>query len=450
MRSKLVLLLAACSGGGGGGGSHTDDAPAPPIVDASSDAPPDADESGRVDVTAYTFDLDGLPDPAAIVIFRDPSDHVVQHGPVDAQGHAHANLPQGGSVTVLQPKTDPQNVFYRYERITTIRAVEPGDQLFSGRTKTTIARTGAYDTMYASYTSINAAAGPYFLTACASPDGSGPPPYPRPFYFWASCKQPTFDLLALADDANTNTRKFVWLDDVQLVPGGSFTIPNTWQAMSTHTTTFLNTPPNVSVGARLSTVIDGVAYELDSKSVTAPPATSSLSLLYAPISAPLVINAGLGQSFYTLARYVIVTSGSPATTTVDWATLPVPRATNVTQNSEAVMWSLAAPVGGDARVVTWAAQWTDGNNVTHTAYEEVLEPVSGGNSSSMPTLPTAYADDDPMVHITTLRGASVTYFDYDHLADYHAVKPHGVEAFVVENRFLTTPHRVHVTIGATN
>jgi hypothetical protein len=174
-----------------------------------------------------------------------------------------------------------------------------------------------------------------------------------------------------------------------------------------------------------------------------------MSLLYAPISAPTQIEAAFGQGIGLFERYVVVTSSGGAVT-IDWATLPVPRATNVQQTSEGLTWSQAAPAAGDARVLNWASQWTDSNQVQHNAYWEVLEPATGGNSEHLPSLPGAYAEDDPTVHVGTLRAGSVWYVDYDNLTDYQAVKPNGVEVMWAEMRMLTTPHRAHVSFGGTN
>ena len=447
MRShNLLALLVAC----GGGSDKPNVTPDVQVPDAQVDAiaVDAADPATLVEVTAYTQRKgDGQRDPKAIAVFVDPAGNFVKHGQVDANGVASAYMPSGGTVIVVQGQSPPDNLFIRYVNISVIRDVMPGDRVIAGsRTRTRVEKSGIQTSMYASYTPIGST-GPALLMACGIDGGIG---NPRGITFSASCATPSFDLLAIGDDS-TSVRKFVWHEDIPYASNGTFTIPNTWQAMPTTTTTFLNVPPNLTrVFASTFAVVDDLPFEIDRKSVEQPAAgTSAVALLYAPITnAPLVV-ANTIQGVQTLERMKVVPA-QPADVTIDWAALPVPRAVMVQASETGATWGVTGSGAPDARLVIWAAEWLDGNNVQRYVTVEIVEPVTSTNATTLPSLPAAYAGDDPTAAAQkTVRGAAVQHVDYDNIAGYGDAKAHGPEIAKIDFTMSATPHQAKVSFGAT-
>jgi hypothetical protein len=421
VRNVLIAILAACGGGGV--------APDASVADAAFDGAVDASEATRVWLTARTWDGAAAPDPTAVAIFRDPMEGVIVDTVVDSDGRASALMPDGGSVTVVQSWPDPTTFYRRLTRITTIRAVAPGDTLVAGNSRPVPTRSGDIEVMYASYTSINDAAGPYMFTACAEP-GLG---NPRSLVFYASCKTPTFDLLTIADDATTNVRKYVFLDDVAFEKDQTVIIPDTWQPLPHSAVTLANVPANrTAAGVRVFGQFDGVTLEVDSRFLQHPPAGShAIEPWYPPMATPVLFVAANAQGIRLSETYALLTS-TPATVTIDWATLPLPAVTNVRQLAAEVKWTQADPGTGDARVIVWTAQWLDGNGITHHAAWEVLEPADGPSTTTLSPLPAAHAWLDPLAASVQLQGGGVTYFDYEVLDGYAAVKARGTELTFVQ------------------
>ena len=447
-RSALFAVVAACGGGGGTVIPSDSQGDAPPIdvaIDAPADAPPvDApDESTRVEVVAHTRHGKGGVDPTAVAIFRDPSGNVIKHGVVDANGRGFAYMPLGGDVLVLYTRDSATTLKERFVDITVFRGVKAGDRLSAGSPQWTPNREGVPLTvMQAGFTSIGPS-GPGLLAACPTDGGIG---NPRNMTFYPSCVPATFDVLAIQDEAVTTTRKYVWMEDVPYVSGGLFTVPNTWQALPTNTTTFLNVPTNLArVGAELYAVVDGLPFRLDFEGSELPPPTTSVSLFYAPPSMSLVV-AQTVQGIKTFERYAVVTP-TPAAVTIDWASLSLPVVTGAQQTNTAVTWNETFAGMPDGRHVLWASQWQDGNLITRYASYSIIEAGTPATSSTLPTLPTAYAEDDPSIHPGTLRAVLVSYFDYDIFPGYDAARQHGPAITNVEGALLTTPHHAKVSFN---
>jgi hypothetical protein len=438
MRARRVAVIALCAACHHGGSN---------APDASTDATPDALPTGPVDVTVYTG-TGGILDPTAIAIFIDPSGATIQHGKVDANGHAHAEVPAGSTLTVLQAHDDPTSMYRRYEQLTTIRSIAPGDQLVVGKAPPDPNyRAGTTDGMTATYTALDPMSGPYIMIACADGFASNGQ---LSLTFHQSCETPTFDLLTLSD-STTHSRYYVWQPGLQRIPGGSFVIPDTWQPVPHSMTTIENTSPNASLGVELDAVIDGAAMRLDTGYNATPPAgTNTFSLMFAPTEGPFEVLVKLSQGIDIVEEHVAVTIGSPATT-LDMAELPLPMASHVMQSATGVTWMESGAGAPDARAIVWGGSWVDGNTVEHDVSWVILESPEASGSSQLVPLPPDYARDDPTVmdpaRTMHVQGASVFYVDYDNLDGYAAARAVGSEVIDVESEFLAVDHRAHMTVG---
>lgn len=435
-------MVAGCHGGSSGNlqsDGPIADAPEPVAPDASTDA-----MLGTVSVTVYTWIGDGAIDPTAVAIFYDGAGNVLQDGTVDAQGVAYGDVPDGGSVTVLQAHTDPMDLTQRFDRFSTIRGLKTGDHLIIGVLSNPTFKSGATDTMTANYTALDPASGPSFLLACADADSTNAGA-PYTFTFYATCETPTFDLLTL--DSGNGMTEYEWQPGLTRTPNGSITVPNTWTPLSHTANALTNTAGNYALGVSLSHVVGGVPFLIDQAYLPAPTVgENDVSFRYAPVPTPMRFTALLNEGPAALERQVVVTTGSPATTTMDLAALPLPVPTHVTQTATGVTWMQVDQGTPDARFVTWSAMWSDANHVVHSAVWEILEPAVG-TTSSLTSVPTMYANEDPTG--AQLRGGSVFYVDYDNLAGYDAARPKGFSLEDVESSELDVDHVARSTAGGT-
>src|SRR6185503_12079947 len=85
----------------------------------------DGATSGPVRVTVIGQDGSGDPEAGAIVLFHAPDGSLAARATTDASGIAEAELERGGAITVVRPRDG-------VALLTTIAAVEPGDELSVG------------------------------------------------------------------------------------------------------------------------------------------------------------------------------------------------------------------------------------------------------------------------------------------------------------------------------
>jgi hypothetical protein len=437
MRTEALLVLAIAGCHGNGDSSPSDAAAIGD--DASADAAP---VTGLVTVTARTQIGDGAPDPTAIVIFTSPGGAVLATATVDANGKASATVAEGSDVTVLQVTTDPNNLARKNEHLTTIRGVKSGDQLVTGKAKDPSYKAGTTDNMTATWTPLQAAAEPSILMACADGAPNGTSTGPLNLTFHASCTTPTFDLLMLQGDM-ASVENYIWVSGQAHSAGGSFAIPDSWAPAPTTSTTIVDSSgTHLAASVKLSQVIGGAAMGIEQ----GPPTASMVSLHYAPIAVPTLLEAiQSGGPYGTMHRWVTLTTGSPATTQIDLSALPLPGVTHVVQDETSVTWSQSGSGSPDARVVFWAGSWTDANAIQHAAQWEILEPPSGTSTHLFP-LPSAYAGEDPAASGAQVQGSSVTYVDFDNITSYDAVRAAGIAIGDVESYALATDHVAHSAV----
>jgi hypothetical protein len=439
MCGVIVVAGAACGGGGG----DDPDAPAGDPADAAVDAAPDAaDEADRVDVTVRARTAEAGPDTTAIAIFADSTGTVVQHGAVDADGNAHAYLPGGGSVTVLQVVAQNDD---RAAELTTFRGVEPGDHLHAGGSPAGPVQAGEETYMTAAVTPPANPGGnvPVLLTPCG---GGGPNGTPGQFSltFLDRCVTPTFDLLALADDASLQ-RYFVWQPGVAYESGGAFTVDSDWAPVATTELEMRNVEANLSrVFAKLWTIVGGRPIEMDRRGVEVPePGTQSVSLIYPPGAGDaIVIEANEVRGLQIIDSHVrVVPTGTPIGA-IDFAALPVPKVTfGPSQTRERVTWTQTGAGEPDARIVFWTGHRDELHRIAWVFIEDPSTPAL----TELPELPAEYDDYDPALGTILLDGAAVVYVDYDHLDGYDAAREHGQMLAYPELSFLDVAHEAHAT-----
>jgi hypothetical protein len=397
-----------------------------------------------VTITARTQVGDGAVDPTAVVIFTSPAGSVLTTMMADANGQASATVPAGSDVTVLQVTTDPTNLAHQREHLTTIRAVMPGDQLVAGRAKDPNYKAGATDNMTATWTPLQAAAEPSLLAVCLDGGPNGTSTGPLNLTFHASCTTPTFDLLMIQPDM-ASVANYIWVTGQAHSAGGSFAIPNTWAPLAQMSTMVVDSSgTHLAASIELSQVIDGVAMGVEGAAM--PMMHDPVTLHYAPIAVPTqleVIQGGFPPA--TMHRWVALTTGTPAIAQIDLGAQPLPNVTHVVQDDTSVTWNQSGSGSADARVVFWAASWTDANAIQHDAQWEILEPPTG-TSTHVFALPSAYAADDPAASGAQVQGSSVTYVDYDTITSYDAVRAAGVAIGDVESYAHATDHVAHSAV----
>jgi hypothetical protein len=459
--AAACCALASCKGGNGDSVSDatpTIDAPAVPEVDAPIGGAIDASEVGRVDLKVLSYTGDGAPNPQSFAIFMDETGAVVQNGVVDANGDAHASLPGGGAVTVLQIFIDHAAGDAHQETITTIKGVKPGDHLLVGSPKSPTYFGGSSDTMTADITlpaQTNVAS---LLTPCGSVHPHSPPDGTATLTFFDSCSTPTFDMLSLAQDTSSVVR-YVWQSGVSHTPDGTVSVPDAWQPMAHSTTTLEHVPAGLQRVAAFEYVLVGrVPTEMDRQAVELPPAgTNAVSLQYPPNTTDgTVLSVQTVQGIAVLERMAMITHASPASLTIDFARLPVTKVTGrPTQTATGAIWTQASNGAPDARFVDWSAHWADPSGVNHNVSWRVMEDPQGPAGTSLPPLPADYAIDDPAkaddpsmepnpLHLT---GASVTYVDYDNLAGYDAARPYGMSLTRVDAAIIGVDYLAHASFS---
>jgi hypothetical protein len=443
-----LVGVIACSG--------SPDPTAMPDATTDGGGQPDAavdtgSSANQVDLEVLTTTGDGLPDPDAIAVFYDPSGAVVAHGQVGADGRVHAELPDGGSVTVLQIRVEPN--FDRTDFLTTIRGIAPGDQLVVGKARRGDVFTGDIDHMAMAFTPVSASS-TMIATACGG--GTSSPNGQASLEFHASCATPTFDILAIGDRTG-GERDFIWQTGNAHVPGSSLVLANTWMPVSPLALTVENVPPNLQrVASRLHVRVGLAPFELDSTAVELPaPGTNTMSL-----RDPSGAGDGTQVTVFTvvgiktLERFERMLAPGAASATVDLAALPLPQVVGVPlQTPTGATWTETPAGTPDARIVEWSTAWRDvGNNIGHRATWTVVDEPGAPTELVLQSLPAAYYHDDPMQQGNLTfdqpgaRGAAVFYVDYDNLDGYAAARRFGPDVVDIERTLVDVPHLAHVRV----
>lgn len=426
-----VFILCAC------GSSNHQGQDAPPASDASSDVSTD---STLVSVHVTTPTGDGKDDTTAIVVFMDASGAAVHDGPTDATGHASWDLPDGGSVTVLQRYVNTSNN-KNVDLLTTFRAVKPGDMLNAGRLKSRTMYFGQSVPMTAHMPTDAYSATLYF--ACGSSSSpSAPPDGLQTLTFYDSCLPATFNMLALRQ--NNTQRDFMWQPSTTFVAHGDVTIGDNFMPMGQYTANLTNIPANYNVGVVSETMVDTFPVELDNHTFdpTVSPTNATIQLAYPPGAGNgTVLWERQAQGIYLRHVRVAVETSTPASIDWDLSELPLPQLGGSHADATDVTWGETATTGtGDARIVLWAGQWG-----THASNWLIIEPPTPATSSALVPLPPAYADDDPTANAAPGEASAVWYVDYSNLDGYDGARPYGAALNDPTQIFLDVDHHAHIT-----
>jgi hypothetical protein len=425
------LVVSAC----GSSDHNGQDAPSGSDGSTDSGAP-----TTRVTVHVTSHVGDGKDDTTASVVFMGPTGDVVHDGPTDATGNAAWDLPDGGSVTVLQAYDDTPNN-RRVDLLTTFRGVKPGDALNAGTPKSRTMFYGQGVPMTA-HMPMDAYSAIIYFPCGSSSSPSAPPDGLQTLMFYDSCLPATFDMLALR--TTNGQRDFMWQPGVTFQAHGDVTVNDTFAPIGHYTANLTNIPANYNVNVTSLTMLGTFPLQLDAHTFdpTVTPTNASITLQYPPgAGSGTVMWERQGQGIYL--RHTRVNAVPAAPDSIDWdlSELPLPDLGGSHADATDVTWGETATTGtGDERVVLWVGQWG-----THIANWYIVEPPAPATSSALVPLPPAYAADDPTANGAMGIAATVWYVDYSNLAGYDGARPYGAQLVDPMQLFLDVDHHAHVT-----
>jgi hypothetical protein len=366
-----------------------------------------------------------LADVSAIAIFQDPVGAAVAEGMVDANGHAQADLPLGGSVTVIRITDSTQ--LDRDISLTTIRGVQPGDEITVGETARQ-GRVGASDsTMTVQFTPRAAGDSYTFFTSCGGASvGQGSS---TPLGFMDSCHGASFDLLSVASNSNEDPAAgYVFQTGIPYAAGGSVTVPDTWSPLGTFTATLTHVPADLATLRYSHSIVLGEAGAAFFDGALANPAAGTVQVTLP--SPPVGTGTGTLADFFlysALGGSQVVSVRRPdATASVDidlahdlpWIVGPA------TGTITGASWDQRDGAAPDARLVSWRGRWSDGTRTNVVTW--VIEDGEHTTSVTLPSLPDSYAAYDPTrASGVTVETPTVSYVDVDVLDGYDAARGYG-------------------------
>jgi len=387
-----------------------------------------------VTVHVQTPTGDGKPDPTAIVIFANATE-VVHDGMVDASGDASWDLPDGGSVTVLQRY---DNTDRHVDQLTTFRRVIPGDVLQAGAPKSRTMYFGQQIAMTAHMPTDAYTATVYFPCGSSSAQQNGV----ETLTFYDSCSPPTFDMLALRDGS-----AYVWQTNTTLAAGGDIAIGDAFVPMGHYTASLANIPAQENVSVVSETMVDTFPVQLDTHTFdpTASPTSQDITLAYPPGAGKgTVLWEREAQGTYLRHTRIAVDTSAPATLAWDLSELPLPTLATAHADATGVSWNQSGSGKASERVVQWIGQW----GTDHTANWTIIEPADAATSSALVPLPAAYAADDPTANSPTNIIGTVWYVAYSNLPDYASAHVHGAALVDPTQALLDVDHHAHVAVVA--
>jgi len=377
-----------------------------------------------VRLTVRSEDLDGRPATGAIAVFQDRSGATVADTMVDAAGRAEAELPGGGSVTVI--RIDETTPAVRNIAITTIRGVASGDQLTIGATASPLHFIGGNSTMTAHFTPSFPGGSYTLATACGGVSQSTGSAIELPFN--DSCRSTTFDLLSVAT-LNTDPPqvRYVYQTGLAYAAGGSVTVPGSWNIAGRFQATLTPAPDDLStISLSHMTLLGRSPTAVFSGGVAQPaPGLVAVATPYLPgVGDGAIIVAGLHKLGGAGGQVLEVRTGLiTASWTFDLRRI-VPWVGTATATPTGASWEQTGDGAVDARLVTWRGSWSDGARTNHLAW--TIEDGERTASLTLPALPEAYAAYDPArISGLTVEEPVVTYLDYDILDGYDEARPFG-------------------------
>ena len=196
---------------------------------------PDATTRGPVTATVRALEAGEELVAGAAVLFHDPDGTLVAHETTDASGRAEAELLPGGSVTVVDPVSDPTATLLR-----TVFAVEPGDDLVFGPIRPqsgelvgtmTVELVGSPGT---SHRIVNGCSS--YTTAETS----------SVMQLFDHCAPSTFTVHVVAHDADGLEIAYAAVENVPYVDGGTITVPDNWNDVTPYQLTVEGIPAEMT------------------------------------------------------------------------------------------------------------------------------------------------------------------------------------------------------------
>lgn len=374
-----------------------------------------------VKVLVLTDDMGDLPDNTARVLFQDAAGGVIVDSVVDATGRAEAVVPAGGSITAIRTLMDSGTA--RSMRLTTMRAVQPGDDITIGfKAPNPIRNQGGETTMTATFMLVGDATSYQFFTECGVTTASASP---VTLTFRDSCHGPKFDMFVTASGGTVSPPRFVLVSGITHQNGGAFTVPAIASTMSNFTVNVTNTPEPISrvAGMRASLLNETIVAE--QSFMVADPGAGTVTAAI-PFASGIGPRSAVRVDFERAdipgvrQEHGIRTPSLSNTIDVDYATHELPWFSSVMITPTGLAWTVAQPAGApDGMLSVWRGAWMDNGVAIDIDWRIAQAFDSAATEVRLPSLPPAYASLDPATHTdVTLGFSGVLLVDYDIIAGY--------------------------------
>ncbi len=383
----------------------------------------DAAAPVTVQLSVLTETYDGLPDTTAIAVFQDPSGALIVGGTVDATGHAQADMPFGGSVTVI--RVVDVSATERTIGLTTIKGIKPGDQLTVGTTASPSRFAATGTALTASYTALAGNFDYSFATPCGPGVGTA-------LTVFDACHNPalsTIDVLAVAATADASDIRYVYQPGTPIA-GATVAVPNAWREEASFTANVIGIPSGLSaMTVSHLTIMGSTVATQNTASVPAASLTASalpVTMLYPEAGASTVLTTGLRNGNPSAFQVVDVRTNEVSNTEdLDLSQDPLPWINStVSSTATGMSWTQAGSGTPDARITVWTAQLIDSTPATTVTW--TVEDGEQTSSTVLPSrLPDAYAAYDPHNSSVGLDNGLVYYVAYSNLDGYDAARPYG-------------------------
>ncbi len=395
------------------------------VVDADDVTVPDGLAAGVVTVHVLNRTGDGAPDASATVVIADAAGTLVADGLVDSAGRFVAEGVTGPvTVTAIRYTTNgPTEVS---ADLTSVVGVLPGEDITIGlKRRPTVLNQGGQSSMNVSFVPFAGAALAYaFATDCQA-IATTTTSSPVGLTFFDSCRQPTFDLLAVS----STTGQYLARQNVAFMAGGT-TAAGGFSPMANFSITASNTPVGFSrISATRRTVLEHTAVLPTTVAVTNPPTgAGTYTVMYPPLPwARTEVTLGLSSvDSDTFQQLEARTGAAVSNLALDLGALTLPFIDGFIPTATGITWLVTVPGGeGDGMIALWRGGWTASKTVA--VNWTLIQPTST-TGLTLPRLPSTYAELDPSAQaatVTPAQGCSATMFDYDRLDGYGAYRLAG-------------------------
>ena len=411
---RLVVLSIALVGCGQVTAGLADAPPPDTTVDAAS-AP--------VSITSLTQTGDGLPDTNVDVVFADATGTLILETQVDAQGHAQAEMPAGGNVTIIRTTVDTATTLTG--ALSTITGVKPGDNLTFGLKALANNTTGGGVTTMTVNFPLNASAGFYtFFTACDEIGETTVSSSPATLNFHDSCHGATFDLLCVEHGGNLATPVFFKVSDITFQAGGTTTITNpvlaTMQNFTVNVTNVDSGATELSVDR--SGMLGNTAVGGEVTALANPPAGTNQ--LVVPFEQGFGSRSDITfQEFRSGVSFgqnlEILTPTLTNSVDIDQSALALPSLGTLLVTPAGLTWTTLFPGTADGGELQWAGHWTTAAGVATTLVWRIALPVTD-TGAALVRLPSKFARLDPTQQTATVSPTigQITMVNYDLINGY--------------------------------